>query len=175
MGAEPVQSWIQSALDRYEAPLLRYAAGVVGSAAAPDVVQDTFLALCRAAPEKVEGHLGPWLFVVCRNRALELLREGSRLQPLEEQDVTGNPDSEPWRRVERQQSLGRVQHLLQELPDRQREAVMLKFAAGLSYKEMAEVMELSVSHVGVILHTALTRLRVLLAEPSEVLGVGGGL
>jgi RNA polymerase sigma factor (sigma-70 family) len=175
MAPEPVQSWIQGALARYEAPLLRYAASIVGGATAPDVVQDTFLALCRAAPEKVEGHLGPWLFVVCRNRALELLREGSRLQPLEEQDVTGNPDSEPWRRVERQQSLGRVQHLLRGLPDRQREAVMLKFAAGLSYKEMAEVMELSVSHVGVILHTALTRLRLLLAESTEALSVGGEL
>ena len=170
-----MQVWIQSALDRYETSLLRYAASVVGNAAAPDVVQDTFLALCRAEPEKVEGHLGPWLFVVCRNRARELLREGNRLRPLEEQDVTGNPDSEPWRRVERQQSLGRVQHLLQELPEKQREAVVLKFAAGLSYKEIAAVMDVSVSHVGVILHTALTKLRVLLAEPTEALGVGGGL
>jgi len=53
--------------------------------------------------------------------------------------------------------------------------VMLKFGAGLSYKEIAEVMQLSVSHVGVILHTALTRLRLLLAEPTEAVGVGGEL
>jgi RNA polymerase sigma-70 factor (ECF subfamily) len=172
MGNDGEQAWLEAALDRYEAPLLRYAASVVGRAAAPDVVQDTFLALCRAEREQIAERLAPWLFTVCRHRALDCLRQGRRLEPLEEEDVRG-PDSEPGRNLEAQQSLERVQELLGVLPDKQREAVLLKFSGGLSYKEIAEVMQLSVSHVGVLLHTAIGRLRASLAEPAELLAVGG--
>src|SRR5262245_17530404 len=133
MGTDGEQEWLEAALDRYEAPLLRYAASVVGRAAAPDVVQDTFLALCRAEREQVAGRLAPWLFTVCRHRALDCLRQGRRLEALEEEEVRG-PDSEPGRNLETQQSLERVRELLAVLPDKQREAVLLKFSGGLSYK-----------------------------------------
>jgi RNA polymerase sigma-70 factor (ECF subfamily) len=172
MGSDGEQAWLAAALDRYEGPLLRYAASVVGRAAAPDVVQDTFLALCHAQRAQVDQRLAPWLFTVCRNRALDCLREGRRVEPLEDNDVRG-PDSEPGRNLETQQSLERVQELLGTLPDKQREAVVLKFSGGLSYKEIAEVMELSVSHVGVLLHTAIGRLRASLAEPADLLAAGG--
>jgi RNA polymerase sigma-70 factor (ECF subfamily) len=170
--ADGEQAWLEAALDRYEGPLLRYAASVVGRAAAPDVVQETFLALCHAERERVAGRLAPWLFTVCRNNALDYLREGQRLEPLED-DQLRSPDSEPWRGIETEHSLERVQGLVEALPDKQRQAVILKFSGGLRYKEIAEVMELSVSHVGVLLHTAIGRLRASWAEPAELLALGG--
>jgi RNA polymerase sigma factor (sigma-70 family) len=171
MGSDSEQAWLEAALERYEGPLLRYAASVVGRAAAPDVVQDTFLALCRAERTTVADRLAPWLFTVCRNRAVDSLREGRRLAPLE--DEVRSQESEPWSSLEAQQSLERVHELLGALPDKQRQAVILKFSGGLSYKEIAEVMELSVSHVGVILHTAIGRMRASLAEPAELLELQG--
>jgi RNA polymerase sigma-70 factor (ECF subfamily) len=170
-GAEADQAWLAATLDRFERPLLRYAASLVGEAAAPDVVQDTFLALCRAGRERVDVRLAPWLFKVCRNRALDWVRAGRRLEPLE--DDVRSPESEPWRRVEAQQSLERVEALLATLTDKQRQAVLLKFSGGLSYREIAEVMGLSVSHVGVLLHTALGRLRASWVEPTELLTLEG--
>jgi RNA polymerase sigma factor (sigma-70 family) len=172
VGAPVEQVWLEAALDRYEAALLRYAASVVGRAAAADIVQDTFLALCRADRAQVVDRLAPWLFRVCRNRALDSLREGRRLEPLEDEDVH-SPESEPYRRVEAQQALERVQALLDALPDKQRQALILKFSGGLSYKEIAEVMELSVSHVGVLLHTAIGHLRAQFAEPAQLLTARG--
>ncbi len=169
MAFDSERAWLEGALGRFEAPLLRYAASLVGAAAAPDVVQDTFLALCRAQREKVADHLGPWLFVVCKHQALELLRDRRRLEPLEEDEMTNATSDEPWLGPEQKHSLERVQVLLNELPERQRQAVILKFAAGLSYKEIAEVMDVSVTHVGVILHTALGRLRDRWAEPAVAL------
>jgi RNA polymerase sigma-70 factor (ECF subfamily) len=162
MGTDDDRAWLEAALGRHEAALLRYAASVVGKAAARDVVQDTFLALCRAERGKVEARLGHWLFVVCKHRAFECLRAGRRLSPLEEADEA--PDSEPWRRIEAQPSVNQIEGLVDELPEKQRQAVILKFAGGLSYKEIAEVMDVSVTHVGVLLHTALTRVRQRLAE-----------
>jgi RNA polymerase sigma factor (sigma-70 family) len=171
-GTESEQAWLEAALERYEGPLLRYAASVVGRAAAADVVQDTFLALCRADRDRVACRLAPWLFTVCRNRALDCLREGQRLEPLQGEDVR-SPESEPGRSLENEHSLLRVQALLDSLPDKQRQALVLKFSGGLRYKEIAEVMELSVSHVGVLLHTAIGRLRASWAEPAELLALGG--
>ncbi|MEM9420291.1 MAG: sigma-70 family RNA polymerase sigma factor, partial [Planctomycetota bacterium] len=48
---------------------------------------------------------------------------------------------------------------LAALPDPQQEVVRLKFQADLSYKQIAEVTGLTVSHVGVLLHQALKTLR----------------
>jgi len=48
---------------------------------------------------------------------------------------------------------------LETLPELQREALRLKLQAGLSYKEIADVLDKSVSHVGVLIHQAIKKLR----------------
>jgi DNA-binding CsgD family transcriptional regulator len=53
---------------------------------------------------------------------------------------------------------------METLPPRMREVVMLKFQAGLSYKEIADITKLTVNHVGVLLHTAMQKLRDELRE-----------
>ena len=166
MPIESDPAWLEAALDRHEGPLLRYAASLVGKAAARDVVQDTFLTLCRTDPGRVAGRLAPWLFVVCKHHAFQWLRKGRRLEPLEGND--GAPDSEPWHRVEARSSVRQIEVLVDQLPEKQRQAVILKFSGGLSYKEIAEVMDVSVTHVGVLLHTALARVRASLAEPTPL-------
>ena len=50
------------------------------------------------------------------------------------------------------------------LPDRQQEVLRLKFNAGLSYKEIAEVTGLTSTNVGFILHTAISKLRQRLVQ-----------
>lgn len=73
-------------------------------------------------------------------------------------------ESGPQAALEQRQASASVLAILAELPERARDVVSLKFAAGLSYKEIAEVTGLSVSHVGVILHEAIGRLRERLAK-----------
>jgi RNA polymerase sigma factor (sigma-70 family) len=170
MASEADAQLVQGALARYREPLLRFAASLVGPGQAPDVVQDTFLALCKASRQEVEGHLAAWLFRVCKNRAIDLRREQARLQSISEDEVS--PESGPSSSVERRQSLSRVQSIVEELPVHQKQALLLKFSGGLSYKEIAEVMELSASNVGFILHTAIQKVRERLAavetEPADV-------
>ncbi len=50
----------------------------------------------------------------------------------------------------------------------------MKFQAGLSYREISEVTELSVTNVGFLLHTALARLRESLAAANEDASQGNG-
>jgi RNA polymerase sigma-70 factor (ECF subfamily) len=167
MTAETDGDWIRRALERHRDPLLRFAAGLVGPSQAPDVVQDTFVALCKAERKEIEDRLAPWLFHVCKNRAIDLLREQKRLEPMNDDETEESPESGPASRAERRQSLGRMESVVQELPKNQREALLLKFAAGLSYKEIAEVMNLTVSNVGFILHTAIKSVRERLAAEAE--------
>jgi RNA polymerase sigma factor (sigma-70 family) len=160
--------WFAGVLDRFEAALLRYAASVAGSAAAPDIVQDTFLALCSAERGKVMGHIGPWLFIVCKRLALDVLRRRQRLSPLDDAAELASAAAEPGFGRDRLDDVSSASKLVDALPERERQAVVLRFSAGLSYKQIAEVMDLSATHVGVILHTAIGRLRERWAEPTPV-------
>jgi RNA polymerase sigma factor (sigma-70 family) len=158
--------WVLAALERFELPLLRFAATIAGRAQAADVVQDTFLKLCAENRSKVEGHLAAWLFTVCKHRAIELRRSERRLSSMEDVDVQPNPDSGPALELERKQSISRIDAAIEALAEREREALLLKLDAGLSYKQIAEVMNLSVSNVGFILHTAIAKLRAELGRTS---------
>ncbi len=167
MAAEADGDFVRAALARHREPLLRFAASLVGPSQAPDVVQDTFLALCKAERSDVEERLAPWLFRVCKNRALDLLRERERLEPLGDDDSAESPESGPSSSIERKQALSQLQSILKGLPEKQRMALHLKFSAGLSYKEIGEVMDLTVTNVGFILHTAIKSVREHLALEAE--------
>ena len=60
---------------------------------------------------------------------------------------------------------GRPRPAVPSFPPSQQEAVRLKFLQQFSYREIAEVMGLSESHVGVLIHTAMKKLRQAFAEP----------
>lgn len=165
--AQPGMRWVLDALNAHEKALLRYATTLVGAEAARDVVQETFLELCRAERGSVEGHLVPWLYTVCKNRALSLRRRDKRRAGLEEEmgmETVHEDAGGPHGSLERKQSAQAIAGLLAELPERSREVVTLKFAGGLSYKEIAEITGLTVSHVGVILHEALGKVRARMSK-----------
>ena len=75
-------TWLEAVVARYERPLCQYAYRLTGNFdAARDAVQDTFLRLCRAGVLE-EARTAPWLFRVCRNRCIDLLRKERPMQPL---------------------------------------------------------------------------------------------
>ena len=167
MTAAGDRAWVEAAVAEHEAGLLRFASTIVGAAAAFDVVQDTFVELCTADRSQVEGHLAAWLFTVCRNRAISVRRKSARLRPEEEGNVDAMADSSPGRAIEAKDDARLVAAAMQGLAERDREVVSLRFAGDLSYKEIAEVTGLSVSHVGVILHQAIKSVRAEVARRQE--------
>src|SRR5690242_6879938 len=122
-------TWVMQTVDAFEGRLLRYAADLVGPSLARDVVQDTFLRLCKQERAAVEPHLAGWLFTVCRRRGLELRRNGKRLAPVEAAESDASSPPLPDVAVLRQELHGLVQEVLGELPERERELVRLKFDA----------------------------------------------
>lgn len=102
-----------------------------------------------------------WLYVACRNRALDVLRKEGRVTPLDppEMDRFASPQATPAAVVERSQAVGQILVMLATLPPRQQEVVRLKFQAGRSYREISRITGLSENHVGVLIHTALGTIR----------------
>jgi RNA polymerase sigma factor (sigma-70 family) len=155
---------LDAAVAEYEPSLVRYAARLLADpAAARDVVQETFLALGTRARAEVAGRVGPWLFAVCRRKALNVLR-AARPQargPAAEAAVArvAEEGAGPAEGLAQAEDGERLRALVAALPAAQQEVVRLRFQEDFSYAEIAEVTALSVSHVGVLLHQAMRSLR----------------
>jgi RNA polymerase sigma factor (sigma-70 family) len=164
--------WISAIVEQYEVRLTQYAARLLRDAdRARDVVQDTFMKLWRVDRSEVEAHLSQWLFRVCRNRALDVAKKEVRMRPMDDNHMQVLPAPSTTERASASESSGEdasVLAALDELPDKQQEVIRLKFQAGLSYKEIAEVMDLTANHVGVLIHTAIKAIREKLNAASAV-------
>jgi RNA polymerase sigma-70 factor (ECF subfamily) len=154
-------------MDAYEAPLIRYAHRFLDDQdLARDVVQDTFLRLCRVAPETVHDHLAQWLYTVCRHRAFEVLRKDKRMHPLLDTHLAVQPaDGDgPAAALSDSDDRRTAADLLQALPDRQQEVIRLKFHDGLSYREISAVTGLTETNVGYLIHQGIKAMRRQFAE-----------
>lgn len=133
----------EAIVERYRGPLERYAARMVNPCRAEDLVQHAFtrlyLFLCEDERDLV---LGPWLYRVTRNAAINAARERSHEEISENYD--GVP--QPPQVAEQRAHLRLVMGGLAELPERQRTAMVRRELEGRSYDEVAE--ELGVSGVG---------------------------
>jgi len=170
-----LKDWLEYTLDQYEGPLLRYAHKLTGALeAAKDVVQETFLRLCAQPPEKLQqlssqSQVKAWLFKVCRNRIFEIYRKENRMQPLSDAQVESQTSIEdnPSLIIERKQEAHQAIQILYTLPENQREVLFLKFQNDLSYKEISEITNLSISHVGVLIHKGLKAIRKKMEKSQE--------
>jgi len=160
--AADAASFVREALAQHEAALMRYAKSITGDVErARDVVQETFVRLWQADREQLGEHVAPWLFTVCRNRALDVARKEGRMQPVGAAavEVAAEAGDTPLAQTLRKEATSRVLAGVEGLPANQREVVRLKFQAGLSYKEISAVTGLTVSNVGYLLHHAIKALR----------------
>ncbi len=166
--------WVNAAIELHEGALLRYAQHFVRDLeSARDIVQDTFLQLCRQTNDEIRPRVAQWLFTVCRNRAIDVCRKERRMKLAPEDQLADElalnseaSELQPSAAMERQEAATGLMSQISKLPDRQQEVLRLKFNAGLSYKEIAEVTGLTSSNVGFILHTAIAKLRQRLVPAS---------
>ena len=158
--------WLRNAIDQHEHLLVRYAQQFVPDLdQARDVVQDTFVKLCkyeRANGRLEDMHLTKWLYCVCRNRAIDIARKEKRMrfapsEQFDQRSAVGSSTPEAQAVAEERQQTLVAQ--IGSLPANQQEVLRLKFHGELSYQEIAEVTGLSKTNVGYLLHTAISKLR----------------
>ena len=167
VGQREHDEWVMGALERYERDLTDYAMHMTGNTErARDVVQETFLRLCKASRAEIGDRIAAWLFSVCRTRALDMLRKEKRLAPLPESfsQTKAGRDADPRDTYELKVTANRALQLMKSLPNQQQEAIRLKFQHGLSYKEISDVTGMSVASVGFQIHMGLKELRAAMAN-----------
>ena len=162
MPTAPAETDFEELLRRFELPLQQYATRIIGDRErARDVVQETFVELERGDRRQLDGAPAKWLFTVCRNRALNVCRKEKRMTYLDQELLETKADAAPlpYAQLEQKEASGFLLRIVATLPQRQQEVIQLKFQNDLSYQEISEITQLSVSHVGVLLHNALKTLR----------------
>lgn len=156
---------VKEAIEQYQQPLVRYAQNLLRNAdKARDVVQETFLRLCDQPDIAAEPRLAPWLYRVCRTRAIDQIRKENRTPapgscPGSSPSDDGTSIETPFQAVETADDKARMLNLLAALPDNQRETIRLKFQSGLTYKQIADVTGLTATNVGYLIHTGLKTIR----------------
>jgi RNA polymerase sigma-70 factor (ECF subfamily) len=154
------------------------------SAAAEDLVHDTILKAVKARHQYKAGtNLKAWLLRIQTNTFINRHRRGGL-----ERDVLEGPDAGPladrWigastmrsmRDPERDHLLpiieAEVRQALEDLPEHFRLAIVLSDVEGLSYKEIAEVMDCPVGTVMSRLHRARKMLQLTLRDQAAALGI----
>ena len=142
-------------------------------AEAEDVTQEAMLRLWRMAPDWREGEakVSTWLFRVAGNLCTDRLRRGGRQAPLEE---AGDDPADDRPGVEagliEADRMAALDAALAQLPDRQRQAVVLRHIEGLANPEIAQVMDIGVEAVESLTARGKRALAKALAGRREELG-----
>jgi RNA polymerase sigma factor (sigma-70 family) len=150
----------QRFLDAHRDVVWRFLVASVGPVEAEDCFQETFIAALRAYPRlRADSNLRAWVLTIAHRKALDAHRARARralpvadVAALDERRTPSAPapDAALWIAVE-------------ELPARQRSAVVLRFLADLPHREIATAIGCSEEAARRSLHEGLTKLRKVVA------------
>jgi RNA polymerase sigma-70 factor (ECF subfamily) len=136
--------------------LYRYLHRLTGDAdAAEDMAQEAFVRLLRQ--DLPEPEVRPWLFTVAMNLVRDRARKAERRQRLlTNAPPLVKPAALPDEDVERSERILRVRRVLAQLPERDRQLLLMR-EEGFKYEEIAQVVGVAPASVGTLIARALRR------------------
>lgn len=155
-------------VDKYKQPVINLAWRTLrDQTEAEDLAQNVFLQVYKSAARyRASAKFSTWLFTITRNLCLNEIRRRSR-HPAESLDQTyAESDDQPIHQVEEkgvslppdQLLQGELEEkfleVLSDLPENQRTALLLCRQEDLSYEDMAEILECSLSATKSLIHRA---------------------
>ncbi|MDZ7779100.1 MAG: sigma-70 family RNA polymerase sigma factor [Gemmatimonadota bacterium] len=153
-------------VQRYQRPAYAVALSVVGKHEdAEDAAQEAFLvALERLEECRNPDRFGGWLLTIVRNRSKNLIRRESLRDTDEVPPATQSKMPTPDRVTETAELRGLLEEAMEDLPEVQREVVMLHDLEGWKHREIAERLDLPPGTVRSHLHFARKALRKALRD-----------
>jgi RNA polymerase sigma factor (sigma-70 family) len=144
---------------RYHQSLYRYSLAIVGNPEdAQDALQNTMVKVMRALPgEERTIELKPWLYRIAHNESIDLLRRRRESRHLDAEQAT--PGRGLAEDVATRERLRRLLVDLRELPERQREVLVMRELAGLGFDEIGAALETSEAGARQTLYEARQSLR----------------
>lgn len=136
---------------RHEREIMRYLLRVSGDREdAADLFQETWLRAYRAYPRlQPETDVRPWLYAIainlCRNRARDGARRARIIVTDNEECPAADKAGKAHRSLDENEGYAAVhiREMIADLPTKQREALHLRYFAGLDYAEIADAMRCS--------------------------------
>jgi len=160
------QTAYRQLIENYQVPLIKVCRGFLHNEPdAADIVQDTFIEVFQSVSNfREEAKLSTWLYRIAVNKSLNLLRKrkinnlvrldmlfAAKINPLHE-IIDENPL--PGNSLENRERTKYIKKTVDLLPPNQRIAFILNKYQDLAYKEIAEVMDISIASVESLLHRA---------------------
>jgi len=131
----------EQVIEEHGPALLRYCASRVGPERAEDCFQETMVSALRSyVGMREEKAVRSWLFTIATRKSIDMYRVADRTpKPTETaQKIEGShPDVRPGN--------SDIWSLVEQLPEKQSTALLLRYRGGLSHREVGEVMEISES------------------------------
>jgi RNA polymerase sigma-70 factor (ECF subfamily) len=159
-----IEREVWALFDRHSLPLTRYVRSFgLTTACTEDVIQETFLALvAQLRRGRAPEHVKAWLFQVAHNHALRQRRTALRRRenPLDLLDlsiVASGPS--PEQRLLTAARRRQLRRIFLALPERDQRCLYLR-AEGLQYREIANVMHMSLGSVAKSLTRSMAKLAV---------------
>jgi RNA polymerase sigma factor (sigma-70 family) len=156
----------QRFLDAHRDEVWRFLVASVGHAEADDCFQETFIAALHAYPRlRADSNLRAWVMTIAHRKALDShRRRARRALPVAEIAVVadGSNSGRPGGSGSQPPAAARDETLwkaVDELPDRQRSAVLLRYLGDLQHREIARAIGCSEEAARRSLHEGLTKLR----------------
>jgi RNA polymerase sigma-70 factor (ECF subfamily) len=168
-------------VDRYQHLVINTCYNLIGDRQdAEDVAQEVFFQVYKSARKfRQEAKLSTWLYRIAVNRSLNFIRDNKRFRWLESlssllegegkraSDVPTSDSDRPDIALEKKERDAAVQRAVDSLPAKQRAAFVLHKYEGLSYQEIAEILERSLSSVESLIHRAKSNLQTKLVRYLE--------
>ena len=148
---------------KYAPDVRRFALYLCGDPAlADDLTSETFLRAWSSSSPIREATVKAYLFTIVRHRYLSELRRSSRHMQLSDSIASPSPGQDV--RLESEAALGTVLRALRTLPEIERAALLMRTQSGMSYAEIAQILQLSTVNAKVKVHRARLKLTALFAE-----------
>lgn len=143
---------------------------VLDHAEAEDVVQEAFLKLSDdPVLDRPDHEVTAWLRRVCLNLAFNRVRDVGRWRDRSSKAEPPVASIDPAVAAERNDACRRVRSILAELPDKQRDCLLLRHA-GYSYAEVAETLQVPKSSIGTTLARAERAFKTLYLQANPEIG-----
>jgi RNA polymerase sigma-70 factor (ECF subfamily) len=172
------EQWFAEAIERYQKPLQTFAYGMLKNIEyTQEAVQDTFLRLWKQDMVEISDKLAPWLYTVCRNRALHKIRHEKRYVAVDEGEENKNylmlptPENSPAEDLELKEQLSILADARTKLSKKLNEVLTLRYNEGLSYEEITTKTGLKSGNIGFILNEAKRQLRTDIIATAKIKSV----
>ncbi|MGB0346502.1 MAG: RNA polymerase sigma factor [Balneolaceae bacterium] len=132
-----------------------------------DLVQEAFSKLWEKCKEVVPKAAPSFLYTVARNAMLNLIKKDQIRFKYESEEKSGLDYESPEFNMEMAEFKAKLEQSINELPDGQREAFLMHRIDQLSYREIADRLDISVKAVEKRIHKALVKLRGILKEHAK--------